>query len=590
MIVAASQPICVFKTKMRLSELRDSLVISDPQLRVVTVTAADGIRKERIFAAAASTLRHSFQVASMKYGQRIAYILNGKPTTFSEQEAAVIRFAHALSLIAKVAKGDRVAICLRNCPEWMFAFWATVCVGGIAVAINSTLHPKEMAFCLTDSDPRVVVVDAERATSLASFITKSKNITWIATADDDLCKAGSGRETLPEVDVNGGDDATILYTSGTTGKPKGVLCTHRNYTQAMHQSIFTKKFYQKLLGLACVSSTDFKQTKTFHQRTALHVAPLFHTMGLLSTLLFTSSGVKSIFLPKWNSLQALKLIQEHSINLMTGVPTMYNQILNHPEFLNYDISSLDGLSTGAAPASTEMLQKVTTVSRANLTNGYGLTETTSVCCRIAKPLLLNKPSSVGPPTATVEVAILQRNQSGEPTSFAQDFVRAVQNIGDVGEIAIRGPNVFKGYWRQMEATSRTLSKDGWFLSGDIGRLDEDGCLYILDRSKDMIIRGGENVYAVEVENVICKFSGISECAVIGIPDATLGETVCAVVILQPNQSNFSSKSLIAFCQSQLALYKCPVEISVWDDKELPKNAAGKVLKGVLKNQLKHSKL
>ncbi|KAJ3255357.1 hypothetical protein HDU77_003721 [Chytriomyces hyalinus] len=571
--------------------------LTQPDQITATEEALVGDRPIRVFSNAPSSLRAVFSMGAMLHSDKVALVCDGKSQSYNDVDRATVQLANGFVSQGAVKRGDRIALCLRNCPEWIFGFWATVCVGGVAVAVNSTLHPSEMAYCLTDSDPTVVIVDAERATQLASFISKSEHILWIVTAKDDwivdftqqylnssktklvsyagFVNANSARDELPSVEVGPDDDASILYTSGTTGKPKGVLTTHRSYTNALFGIIYVVTFYQSI-------SEDPNNPPEVTESVTLHVAPFFHTMGLVQLPVYMLTGAKTVLLPKWNPVSALKLIEKERVTSVVAVPTMFSQMLAHPVLKKYDISSLQRTMTGAAPTSTQLLKDINSNFKAVHVNGYGLTETTSTGTTCAQPIIGMKPTSVGIPSAVTDIMIVESSLTGDGLDLTKDAFIPVKNVGRVGEIAIRGPSVFKGYWKNAESSAKVLTKDGWFVTGDVGRLDEDGCLYIMDRAKDMLIRGGENVFCAEVESAVCQHPQVLECAVIGVPHASLGETVCAVVVLKDSATKVSAAQLISHCKKHLALYKCPSQIEFWDASELPKNAAGKVLKKTLK--------
>ncbi|KAJ3241033.1 hypothetical protein HDU81_002203 [Chytriomyces hyalinus] len=577
------------------AELKSAL--TQPGQITATEETLVGDRPIRVFSNAPSSLRAVFSMGAMLHGDKVALVCDGKSHSYNAMDRAIVQLANGFVSQGGVKQGDRIALCMRNCPEWIFGFWGTVCVGAIAVAVNSTLHPSEMAYCLTDSNPTVVIVDAERATQLASFMSKSEHILWIVTAKDDwivdfkqnylhssktklvsysgFVKANSARDELPGIEVGPDDDATILYTSGTTGKPKGVLTTHRSYTNALFGIIYIMTFYQSI-------SEDPNNPPEVVEPVTLQVAPFFHTMGLVQLPAYMLTGAKTVLLPKWNPVSALKLIEKERVTSVVAVPTMFSQMLAHPVLKKYDISSLQRTMTGAAPTSTQLLKDINSNFKAVHVNGYGLTETTSTGTTCAQPIIGMKPTSVGIPSAVTDIMIVESSLTGDGLDLTKDLLIPVKKVGSVGEIAIRGPSVFKGYWKNAESSAKVLTKDGWFVTGDVGRLDEDGCLYIMDRAKDMLIRGGENVFCAEVESAVCQHPQVLECAVIGIPHATLGETVCAVVVLKDHAAKVSAAQLISHCKKHLALYKCPNQIEFWDGSELPKNAAGKVLKKTLK--------
>ncbi|KAJ3064793.1 hypothetical protein HDU98_011832 [Podochytrium sp. JEL0797] len=548
----------------------------------------------RIFANAPPNLRVMFQMGSALHSEKPFLVCNNRTFSFNQMQHLTIQFANALNL----PKGARVALCMRNSPEWLIGFWATVSIGGISAAINSTLHAKEMEWCIRDSDPQFCIINSEIASKLVPFMKKTA-LVWIicapsemvdefnqthsivnAVSFDAFCSRGSMQKELPDVNIDPEDDATILYTSGTTGLPKGVLQTHRGYTQSVMARSWSQNFYS---GLLPTPPPDPAGGATI----ILHATPFFHTMGLSVSIGCWLLGAKIILLPKWDATQALRLFNDQRVTAFIGVPTMLVQILNHPDFTKFNTSSLSNLTSGGAPPTTSVFQSMTSkVPKASRGSGYGLTETNSIGSILSSPLLESKSTSAGIVSEPNDIMIV-KNAEGHSLDASKTPIQPVKRIGDVGEIAIRGPTVFKEYWRNPEATHKSKNKDGWFLTGDIGRIDTDGCLYILDRAKDMIIRGGENIFCAEVENVISNHPQVLESTVLGLPDAMFGETVLAVVLV--NRRGVTAEEIMNHCKQSLALYKCPVRVEFWPlGTQLPRNAAGKVLKNVLKE--KYSKI
>ncbi|KAI9363421.1 long-chain-fatty-acid--CoA ligase [Zopfochytrium polystomum] len=503
--------------------------------------------------------------------------------TFGNFYSRTINMGHALAK-AGVKKGDRVGILMRNFPEWAVAFLATMTIGAIAVPINAWLKPAETEYCIRDSAPKVIFVDDQRLATVGQYwapLQKDGTATTIVLVRSPAPKKAPGglvlydafeksagtNEDMLEVDIEPDDPATILYTSGTTGRPKGALGTHRNYIS-------------QLLGTKCVFDVGkIRSSEGLPNQPALSVllaVPLFHATGCLAILASAlAGGAKIVMMKKWEPEEAMKLIQNEKITSMGGVPTLIWQLLEHPNASKYDLSSIIGFFSGGAPAAPELLTLIEKkFPKRPSRNGYGLTETSAGIVGVYGYDYARKPDSVGIPLFNSEVMIVEPGTTNPLP------------VGQIGEVALKGPLVVAGYWKNPEATAKSFKKGGWFLSGDLGRVDDEGFLYILDRAKDMLIRGGENIYCVEVENCLFAHPAVLDCAVVGVPDKVLGEHVAAVVRLKPNvkRGSVSMRDIQEFCKPHIAYFKIPIYIEFWD-KELPRNAAGKVLKNALREDV-----
>ncbi len=499
--------------------------------------------------------------------------------TFDRHYRAVASVASWLVEDAGVKKGDRVAIAMRNFPEWSIAFWASACAGAVVVPLNAWWTGDELAYGLSDSGATVLFCDIERYERIAPqldslkleqiVIAKSDAPNGTVSFDALLSRKGHDLpDELPDVPLDPEDDATIFYTSGTTGNPKGALGTHRN---------ICTNLFNLMYGAQSRSSP---QSKTEAQDgpllepqrpTQLLSVPFFHVTGCHSTLCATLAfGTKLVLMYRWDAERALELIERERITSFGGVPTMVWQVLESPDFAKRDTSSVQSIGYGGAPAPPELVRRITEhFPKASAGNGYGMTETSSLAVGNGGADYLRKPDSVGRPSPVVDIMLA--DESGNEVE-----------PGELGEVCMRGPNVVKGYWNKPEATAETFV-DGWLHSGDIGRIDDEGFLYIVDRAKDMVIRGGENVYSVEIETVLYEHPAVSEAAVVGIPHLVLGEEVAAVVKRVPG-ADVTEDALKDFVAQRLAAYKVPVRIEITDD-ELPRNAAGKVLKRELRDAL-----
>jgi long-chain acyl-CoA synthetase len=439
------------------------------------------------------------------------------------------------------------------------------------VPLNAWWTAPELEYGLTDSGAKVLVADEERAERLADVLPGLGIPTIVvrglppAGAEAYEAVLGDLTDTLPDVSVEPDDDATIFYTSGTTGRSKGALGTQRNITT----NPISLAYAMAAAGVRAGGSVE--QVLAPQPRVTLLSVPLFHATGCHSVLITSSlTGGTIVLMRKWDVERALQLIEREHVTNFGGVPTMVWQVLTSPLFDKYDTSSLTGVSYGGAPAPPTLVDKIKQRLPNRMPgNGYGLTETSSVTTYNGGVNYLEHPDSVGPPVAVCDVKVV------DP---AGDELPA----GSVGELVIRGPNVIKGYWNRPDATAQAFV-DGWFHSGDLARVDAEGFVYIVDRAKDMLIRGGENVYCAEVEAAMYEHPAVADAAVIGVPHEELGEEVGAVVCLRPG-TTLTEEELTTFLRERIARFKVPAHF--WfRDGELPRNPGGKILKTRLRQEI-----
>jgi long-chain acyl-CoA synthetase len=511
---------------------------------------------------------------SRGYGARDYIVYEDTRLTYEQAFVRIATLAAHLRDACGVRKGDRVAIAMRNLPEWVIGFWAAVSAGAIVVPLNAWWKGAELAYGLADSESAVLLCDEERATALAPhFATLPLAHVLVARPSGPLSAplrdlaavfAGALLAELPEVGIEPEDYATIFYTSGTTGQPKGALGTHRNLCANIGSSLFTR-------ARGALRAGRPLPTPSGQQLATLVSVPLFHVTGSHSNLgTGTFTGSKLVMMHRWNPERALELIEREHIYQFGGVPSMVWQVLESPDFKRRDTSSVGVISYGGAPAAPELVRRIKEAfPQVSASNGYGLTETSALATANVGIDYERKPDSVGVPVAVCEVKIVDAEGGTLP-------------VGSVGELWIKGPNVVAGYWHKPEATAQSFS-DGWLHTGDIARLDDEGFVYILDRAKDMLIRGGENVYCVEVEDVLYAHPAVMDAAVVGIPHRVLGEEVGAIVQLAPG-AELTDAQLRAFAAERLAGFKVPVRIVLQRDP-LPRNANGKIMKRDLKKQL-----
>jgi long-chain acyl-CoA synthetase len=380
--------------------------------------------------------------------------------------------------------------------------------------------------------------------------------------------------TPPDIDIAPDDDATMFYTSGTTGHPKGAVGTHRNLASNLMGLFFTGARATMRFGGGNLDA----EGNSVPNAILLNV-PLFHATGCLAVLITNvAAGGKLVMMHHFDAGRALAIIEAERITSFGGVPTIAMQILDHPDFDRFDTSSVSSVAYGGAPAPPDLVKRIkATFPKGQPSNGYGLTETSAGVCGNSGPDYVAKPTSCGPPLPVCEMAIVPEDFEGdEPTD---DLAKGPDVVG---ELWIKGPMVISGYWNKPEATAKAFTK-GWLHSGDIARIDEDGFVYIVDRAKDMIIRGGENVYSVMVEAVIFDHPDVADCAVVGLPHQTMGEEVAAVVVLRPGRV-VEAEELIRHVGQHLARYEVPSKV-FFLSTPLPRNPQGKILKRELRASL-----
>jgi acyl-CoA synthetase (AMP-forming)/AMP-acid ligase II len=503
---------------------------------------------------------------SRLHGTRLMTILEDERVSYEANFRASAAIAAELRRRG-VGKGDRVALAMMNLPEWPACFFAITALGAIAVPLNAWWTGPELEYGLADSGAKVLLCDRGRRDRIAPHLANLPDLQHVLvsraeTGDrlEDLIGRPDAWMDLPAVDfpeaeVNPDDEATIFYTSGTTGKPKGALGTHRNLMTNILSTGYTQARAVLRRGEQPAQPTP---------KVGLLVIPLFHVTACSASLMGSMAvGNTSIFMRKWDTVEAMEIIQRERVQVTGGVPTIAWQILEHPDRAKYDLSSLETISYGGAPSAPELARRIFQEFGALPGNGWGMTETMATVTAHVGEDYLNRPDSAGPPVPVSDLKIV-----------AADGVTELP-VGEVGELWARGPQIVIGYWNKPEASADTFV-DGWVRTGDLARVDEEGFLTLVDRAKDMIIRGGENIYSIEVENVLFQYPGVIDAALIGIPHHTLGEEPAAAVHLAPGASA-TEEQLKAWVKDRLAIFKTPVRI-VFLDHPLPRNANGKILK------------
>lgn len=541
----------------------------------------------RVFTGAPPDMRVLWELAQA-HGDKTYIVYEDERYTYAEIGAQVRALAHLLRETHGVGEGDRVALAMRNYPEWVVGYWATVSLGAAVVGLNAWWTTPELEYGLSDSRPKVLIADDERTervlpvldglrgTAPLHLITvrSDRALPADATRWADVVRPEVAPATLPPASLDPDDDATIFYTSGTTGFPKGAQLTHRgSVTNIMHLAFWA--MVTALADAKAVAAGDLAPAPADApadpaQAVFMAPTPLFHVTAC-NCLLHpcTLTGGTIVFTYKWDPGRALELIEREGVSNFSGVPTMSRELISHPDWAKRDTSSLRGMGGGGAALQPDLVEKIDkSLSNGVPSTGYGLTETHGIVTANSSRYYLAKPESCGPVVPCLDAKLV--GEDGEDLEPGPDVV---------GQLCVRGANVIKGYLNRPEATAEAI-RDGWFNTGDVARIDADGFLYIVDRAKDMVLRGGENIYSSEVETVIYQHGDVAEAAVFGIPDERLGEEVAAVVVRRSG-STLTEDELRSFVGGRIAKHKVPAQI--WfRDTPLPRNANGKFLKKDLK--------
>ena len=540
----------------------------------------------RVWKNAPPTLRAVVQLGRA-HGEVVFLVHETERVTFEAFFRAVAALAGDLRANG-VEKGDRVAVAMRNMPEWPVAFYAVTALGAIVTPLNAWWTGPELEYGLVDSGSKVLIVDAERLARLGEHLPRCPDLkrVYVAREQDEVAHPyivrldtvigppdAWGRlpdQPLPDAEIAPDDDATIFYTSGTTGKPKGAIGSQRNINS-------------NIMASACVAARAFLRRgetpptpdPASPQRGFLLSVPFFHATGSVAILNPSlMGGGKLAMMRRWDPVQAFELIERERLTSAGGVPTIAWQLIEHPLRGNYDLSSLESVSYGGAPSAPELVRKIKQAFPSSAPgNGWGMTETSATATQHGAEDYEHRPDSCGPAAPVCDLKIVGPNGDTLPP-------------GEVGELWARGPNIVKGYWNKPQATAETFV-DGWVKTGDLARLDEEGFCFIIDRAKDMLIRGGENIYCIEVENVLYEHPAVMDAALIPRPHKTLGEEPAAVVHLKPGM-HASEDELRQFVAGKLAAFKVPVQVIFWPET-LPRNANGKIMKNDLKKIFSEAK-
>jgi len=558
-------------------------ILTAPGARFELQDAVINGQRLKTYRNAPSTIRAVIE-ASRAFSQKEFLVYQDERASFGAHFRAVAHLAHALRDTFGVRKGDRVAIAMRNYPQWPVAFFATLAIGAIATPLNAWQTAEELEYGLSDSGARLAILDDERLDRIRGSRQRLPALEHVILARAPASAAGGDVVSmesligdvaswsalpdigLPEAMIEPEDDATILYTSGTTGRPKGALATHR----ACVSNVFNSMACQARSFLRRGETPPVRDPVSGPQRVTLLAIPFFHATGAFANLLpALMNADRIVTMYRWDPGAALGIIERDRVTTFGGVPAIAWQVLEHPERDRFDLSSIQFVSYGGAPSAPEL---VSTIKRrfptATVSNGWGMTETCATSTLNFGRDYEMRPASAGACAPAMELRIVGADGRALPP-------------GGVGELWARGPNITRAYWNKPEASAKTFI-DGWCVTGDIARLDEEGFLFLLDRAKDMLIRGGENIYCIEVENALYEHPGVMDAAVVGVPHRVLGEEVAAVVQAKPGVV-LDAQELRAFLSGRIAAFKIPVEIQIQTDP-LPRNANGKILKSELRGR------
>ena len=549
----------------RIADIRAALTVPGGLFAMKSVEVRG--QTLRTFATAPKSLSEIW-AATEALGDREYLIFGDERITYGQAHSTVASVATWL-VEQGVGPGDRVAIAMRNYPEWLLTFWACTTIGATVVALNAWWTADELSFALADAAPRVVFADAERLARLPALgagigpivVAVRSPTTDTSVGWSDL--VGFDGEVRP-VEIDPDADACVFYTSGTTGIPKGAQLTHRGCVNTL-----TGVAFAFAVGRRLAEIDDAELIGDLPPPIALVTTPLFHVTAC-NTLAhpITAFGGTLVLMYKWNAEEALRLIEAERVSMMAGVPTMTRELLAHPDLNRRDVSSLTTLSGGGAPVPPDQVARIGAHATAmQPSTGFGMTETCGLVSSISGDAYTRRPTSCGLPLPTFDVRIATDDGESLPT-------------GEVGELQVRGPGVIKGYLHQPEATAAAII-DGWLCTGDIARVDAEGYIHIVDRKKDMILRGGENVYCAEVEAALYSHPVVAEACAFGLPDDRLGEVVAAAVRPHPGQQ-LTAAELWDHVSGRIAAFKVPRDIWITTDP-LPRNASGKILRTQLRS-------
>ncbi len=511
----------------------------------------------RVYEDRPCSLREILQNTTRRSPDKVALVFEDQQLTYRTFTQRTNRVSSALQCLCHIKKGDRVAVLFTNTLEFCVCYFAIAQLGAICVPLNYRLSSREFEYLLRDTGAGVAIIEDvfwDRIEPIRSQCTSLDHVFIAGPAIPDGTRDYQELEVestknFREDPIDEEDLASIMYTSGTTGMPKGAMMCHRN------------------LLCNAITATDVMELSADTRQMVL--TPLFHASALHSQLIPSIlNGGTCVIMKEFKTLESLELMAKEKVNLVIGVPTIYWFWVNNPDFNKYDLNSIQYTVSGAAAAAPELIKKLAKkFPNSKFVNAGGMTETTSLTYALPPVAALTKLGSIGWATPCMEIMVVDEQGKELP-------------LNEIGELWFKGAALCKGYWNKPEANKGSFT-EGWIHTGDIGKVDEDGYLFILDRKKDMIIRGGENIYCVEVENVLYSHPKVLEAAVVGVPDKIYGEQIKAVLVLKPGMVA-DTEEIKTFCSTSLADYKVPKHVSFTD--VLPRNPGGKVLKNTLREQ------
>lgn len=519
----------------------------------------------RTYKNAVPSLRE-FWLSTARFSDRTYLVYEDERLTYADVHARANAFAAWLRKQG-VIQGDRVAIAMRNYPEWLIAYWACVSSGITVVGMNAWWVADEMLYALEDAAPKVLILDAERLARLQELHAGSCTARPVGVRLPEVpgdvvpwSEAVAAPAEMPEAVIDPDSDACIFYTSGTTGFPKGAQLTHRGCVA----NIEGMAFNAAAMALTLERATGLVPPASPFVPVILIATPLFHvSANNCGAHLATTSGGTIVLMYRWDADEALRLIEREKVTGSSCVPAMSRELINHPDLARTDTSSLISLGGGGAQLPPDLVHRIDgELETSRAASGYGMTEVCGVISLISGDFFADRSDSAGPALPNLETKCVDDDGKFVPP-------------GEPGELWVRGSSVIKGYINRPEATAEAIT-DGWLHTGDVARIDEDGFIYIVDRKKDLVIRGGENVSCTEVEAGIYRHTAVAECSVFSVPDKRLGEEVGAAIVLRDG-TQLDAEALQAHCAEHMARHKVPRY--VWFMAEpLPRNASGKFLR------------
>ena len=558
-----------------LKQVREQMTGPDSMFAISDIEVRGQTLKT--FTNAPPSLREVWALSAMGHADKTYLVYEDETWSYTEAYAESARVA-AWMFDNGIQQGDRVALAFRNYPEWMILYWALTSVGITVVGMNAWWVTDEMQYGLQDSAPKAFIGDVERLERILPIRDEFPDMKLIGLRLPepidgviDYAEVKNHAGEMPEVTIDGDEDACIFYTSGTTGRPKGAQLTQRGCVLNLMSVAFMSAASNMAEAVEAGTVDQIPEPGTAPGPTMLVTTPMFHvTANNCVSQPCTMGGGTLIFMYKWDAGEALKIVDKYKVTNLSGVPVMAREIIAHPDFAKYDTSSLVTLGGGGAQLQPDLVGKIDeALENGQANTGYGMTETCGLITAVVGKYFLDKPDSCGPLVPTMIGKVIDADGNDLPE-------------GTVGELCVKGGNVIKGYLNRQEATAESI-QDGWLRTGDIARIDEEGFVFIVDRAKDMVLRGGENIYCAEVESAVFKHDAVAECTVFGVEDERLGEEVGIAIVLAEGET-LTADAIREHCSKLLASFKIPRYIWLRTEK-LPRNASGKFLKRELRDTL-----